>query len=349
VKPGPRRDARSGRPRFTRRSALIAGCGLIANSLPIPRSAAAAKGELVLGFLALPDPANTGHWIALERKLFDAEGLSTRFISGGPNSPPLLTLLSAGKIDVARANWFSVLDAAAKGNDFVVVAAGYPQNPTCLISLPKRPIRTAQDIVNKKLLLQFRNYTEIIDTILKYNNLPVKYSVVPTGYNVDALLAGDGDGYFAFVIYGPVNLEMRGLKRGVDFIVSPLSGMHYDLPDNLYVVRRETLNGKRGALTAYFRAILRGMAVDEKNPAYAVDLVTKKYAVDNGLDPKAQLLTSQAYLPLSKLPGGKGPLWFSPVQIDRMYEFARISGRSSLPERSKAIDLGPLEEALRSI
>jgi ABC-type nitrate/sulfonate/bicarbonate transport system substrate-binding protein len=333
----------------TRRSALIAGAGLLASGLPVLKSPGAAKSELVLGFLALPDPANAGHWIALERKLFDAEGMTTKFISGGPNSPPLLTLLSAGKIDVAKANWFSVLDAAAKGNDFVVVAAGYPQNPTCLISLPKRPIRAARDIVDKKLLLQFRNYTEIIDTILKYNNLPVKYSVSPTGYNVDALLAGDGDGYFAFVVYGPINLEMRGLKREVDFIVSPLSAMHYDLPDNLYVVRRETLDKNRGVLTAYFRAILRGMAINERNPAYAVDLLVNKYAVDNGLDPKGQLLTNQAYIPLSQLPGGKGPLWFSPVQIDRMYDFAGISGRGSLPERSKIIDQGPLEDALRSV
>jgi ABC-type nitrate/sulfonate/bicarbonate transport system substrate-binding protein len=297
----------------------------------------------------LPDPVNAGHWIALERKLFDAEGLTTRFVAGGPNSPPLLTLLSAGKIDVAKANWFSVLDAQAKGNDFVVVAAGYPQNPTCLSSLAKRPIRTARDIVDKKLLLQFRNYTEIIDTILKYNHLPVQYSVAPTGYSVDSLLAGDGDGYFAFVIYGPVNLAMRGLKRDVDFIVSPLSGMHYDLPDNLYVVRRDTLEKNRGALTGYFRAVLRGMALNEKDPAYAVDLVVNKYAVDNGLDPRGQLLTSQAYIPLSKLPGGKGPLWFSSVQVDRMYEFANISGRASLPDRAKIIDLGPLEEALRAI
>jgi ABC-type nitrate/sulfonate/bicarbonate transport system substrate-binding protein len=176
--------------------------------------------------------------------------------------------------------------------------------------------------------------------------LPIRYSVSPTGYNVDALLAGDGDGYFAFVVNGPINLEMRGMKRGVDFIVSPLSAMHYDLPDQLYVVRRETLEKNRGSLVAYFRAVLRGMAINEKTPQLAVDLLTQRFAADSGINPKAQLLSNQAYILLSKLPGGKGDFWFSSEQVERMYDFAGISGRTALPNRARVIDLGPLEEAL---
>jgi ABC-type nitrate/sulfonate/bicarbonate transport system substrate-binding protein len=333
----------------TRRSLLLAGSAVLATGLPVIKSRAADKVEFRTGFLNQVDAPWGAHWTATDKKFFDEEGIANKVVLGGPNAPPMLTLLSAGQAEVGIGNWFNVTDASAKGNDLVIIAANYPQNPVGLMSLPKAPIRTAADIVDKTVLLQFKYYTETIDAILRYNNLPVRYNTKPTGFSADTLLAGDGQGYFSYVDRSPLLLELRGMKRDQDFIVTTFSSMGYDLPDGLYVVKRETLEKNRPAVVGYLRALLRGIAVDDKDPDYMVDIIVNKYVVDRNLDPKFERAQADVYKVLSRVPGGKGPLWFSPQQIDRMYQFATITGRTNLPDRTKVIDLGPLEEALRTV
>ena len=334
---------------ITRRSVLAGGTALAVAAPFVKAKAADAAVTFRTGFLSAVDAPWGAHWTATDKKFFEAENIAEEINPGGPNAPPTLTALSAGRFDIAIGNWFGVVDAVAKNNDFVIIASNYPKNPAGLMSLPKAPIRNAADIVDKRILLQFTYYSETIDGILKYNKQPTRYTPRPTGFSADTLLNGDGEGYFSYVDRSPIILEMRGMKPGEDFFVTTFTSMGYDLPDGLYTVKRETLEKNRPAVVRYLRALLRGVAVNDKDPDYLTDIITKKYLAERALDPKVQKRQAEIYKSLSRVDGGKGPLWFSPQQIDRMYEFAAISGRTNIPDRSKIIDLGPLEEALRTL
>lgn len=306
-----------------------------------------ADADIRLAVLAGQDPAITPYWIARDRQLFEKQGCSTSILLGGPNSPPLLTLLAAKTVDMVVASWFSVADAVARGNDLVVVGAGFPRNPNCIISRPDRPIRTAADIVGKKLLLQFTSYKDLIDAILAFNHVKGSYSMSPVGYNADVLFAGDGDGYFAFIVNGPIILEAEGRKPGKDFLVTPLSAMGYTLPDSLLVVRRETLERKRDKLDGFFKALLQGYAINAEDVRPGVKLLTERYLPDAGINPANQIRTAQAYLGLSTLPGST-PYQFGPAEIERMYAFAGLAGRTRLPAAGRLFDMSLLAAAARS-
>ncbi len=73
---------------------------------------------------------------------------------GGPNAPKPLVTLAAGKIDIGYGGWLPFLDAVARGNDFVLIAATFSVSPLGILSLAGNPIKKASDIVGKKILAQ---------------------------------------------------------------------------------------------------------------------------------------------------------------------------------------------------
>src|SRR5258708_25459314 len=151
--------------------------------------------------------------MALESAYYREEGVEVKTLPGGPNAPPPPVTVASGGAEFGYGVWLPYLDALARSNDFVLVAGTFPVSPLRILSLPAKPIKSAADIVGKKILVQGPNERTAIDATLALNNLPKTWDPVPAGFSPEPLLAKAGDGYTAYGTNqaGPLEVELDQL------------------------------------------------------------------------------------------------------------------------------------------
>jgi ABC-type nitrate/sulfonate/bicarbonate transport system substrate-binding protein len=268
---------------------------------------------------------------------------------GGPNAPDPLRLLAAGSTDIAYTSIFPFIDAVKLGNDFVLVGAQFQSSPLGIISLPKKPIRTVADIPGKKILTQGVFEKSVIDATLALNKVTGTWTMVPTGFSPEPLLAGDGDGYTAFSTNQVVTLQLLGMVEGKDFFFVTFDQMGFLNYNDMMVVTRPWLNANRPALVGYFKALIEADAINQKDPAVAAKLVIDKYGANLGLDLKQQTQQNQLQLAMVR-PGGdpKFPIYNVDPKLvaGPMYDAAKATGRADLPDATKIVDPSIVADAM---
>lgn len=310
-------------------------------------AAAQARTRMTMALNWIPNVQFAGLWIAMERGHFAAEGLDARFTPGGPNAPDSLVALAGNNAQVSIANWLPFLDAVARGNDFVIIGATYARSPGAICSMARRPIRTPRDLVGARVLAQAPSDRAIIEAILSMANLPREFTMRPTGFSPEPLIAGDGDAYFCFAINQPIAMERMGLRPGQDFHVTLLDELGFRLPGAFIITRRSLIAQNRAAVVGYMRALARGWRENEADPAVGARLTVQRYGVDLGLDLAQQTRQNELQIPLVRNAQGPGFFWFDPALVaGAMTDIARSTDRR-VPPPEQIVDLSIAEEALR--
>jgi ABC-type nitrate/sulfonate/bicarbonate transport system substrate-binding protein len=319
-------------------------------SLPFLTSCRTRDPRVLINALGwVPDVEYADLWVALDRGYFAQEGIHLKVWPGGPNAPQPVVELSARQADVGEAEWLPFVDAVLLGNDFVLIASIYPIHPGGLLSLPRRPIRKAADLVGARFLVQGPSERTTIQATFKLNHLPMDYELIPVGFSPEALLNGAGDAYYCFITNQPLTLENMGLRPGQDFFVTRLDELGYKVPSTLIFARRETLRSRRSELVGYLRARLRGAKENSRDPSYAASLAVDRYGADLGLNLKQQTKTNELQIPLYQTPNARGPFWIDEDLSNHMFEAAKASGRLGLPEPSHIVDMTLLEDAYQAM
>jgi ABC-type nitrate/sulfonate/bicarbonate transport system substrate-binding protein len=335
-----------------RRHFLLAGAayGLFAFTESRLLAAAAPGKPLTIVFGWVPNTEYADIFVGMEKQYFANAGIALKYMGGGPNAPVSLVTLAAGQADIAGTSWLQLLDAQAHGNDFVIIASMVPVTPEGLISLPKRPVLKPADLPGTRFLVQGPNERSILDAVFKINHLPPEHHYVPAGFSPEALLAGAGDAYFCFVTNQPVVFEDMKLKQGKDFFVTRMDQFGFRVPSQLLVVDRKRLEAERATFVAFLRALLQGYIENKKDPGYAAGLVVSKYGRDLGFTVHQQTRLNELQIELERIPGSKGPYWI-PEELLRgpMYEVARATGRSNLPDPARIMDVSLLAEAYKGL
>jgi ABC-type nitrate/sulfonate/bicarbonate transport system substrate-binding protein len=334
-----------------RRSFLAGGaaCGLLACAgIPILR-AAETNRLLTIAIGWVPNAEYADIFVGMENQHFAGAGLTIKYIGGGPNAPVSLVTMAAGQADIAGTSWLQLLDATAHGNDFVIIASMVPVTPEGLISLPKRPVVKPADLAGTRFLVQGPNERNILDAVFKLNHLPPERRYIPAGFSPDALLAGAGDAYFCYVTNQPVIFEDMNLKLGKDFLVARMEQFGFRVPSQLLVVERKRLSSERATFVAFLHALLQGYIDNKKDPSYGAQLVVSKYAREYGFPLHQQTRLNELQLELEKMPGTRGPYWISDEQRVSMYDAARATGRTNLPDPGRIMDLSLLSEAYKGL
>ena len=334
------------------RRSFLAGsvaCGLGACA-GIPILHAADSGRLLTIAIGwVPNAEYADIFVGIEKQHFASAGQTIKYIGGGPNAPVSLVTLAAGQADIAGTSWLQLLDAVAHGNDFTIIAAMVPVTPEGLISLPKRPVLKPADLPGARFLVQGPNERDVLDAVFKLNHLPPEHRYVPAGFSPDALLAGAGDAYFCYVTNQPIIFEDMNLKQGRDFLVARMDQFGFRVPSQLLVVERKRLASERATFVAFLHALLQGYIDNKKDPAYGAQLVVSKYGREYGFPLHQQTRLNELQLELEKMPGTRGPYWISDEQRASMYDAARATGRTNLPDPAQVIDLSLLADAYRGL
>jgi ABC-type nitrate/sulfonate/bicarbonate transport system substrate-binding protein len=328
---------------LTRRHLLAAGAATLA-APGVSRAQAPARLRLQLGWIANVQYA--GEWVSLERGHFARHGSQLEWFPGGPNALPAPVVLAAGRADLGYTAWFPLLDAVARGNDLVMIAAVFPQNPLGIISLPRKPIHGPADLVGARILAQGPNEKTAIDATLAMNNLPVRWTQVPAGFSPEPLLAGEGDGYTAFSTNQTITLERMGMRRGRDFFFTSFDEMGFRSYGAVLATTRPYLERNRPQVVAFLRGLIQGWNENEADPAYAARLTVEKYGRDFGLDLRQQTRQNELQIPLAKHADGKPRLSLEKALIEGpLYAAARATGRTNLPDPDRLCDFGVVAEA----
>lgn len=325
-----------------RRSFLAAGAGAAALAAARPARAAA---PITTQLQWIKDVQNAGFWVADARGYFRAEGVDATVLAGGPNLASVAAVVAAGRADVGLDLLERVTDANAAGADLVIFGAIYQRNPAALLSLPAHPVRTARDLVGKRLGLQ-QGAKLYIDAIMRLNHLPAEYTEIVVGFDPEPLVSGACDAYLCFVTNQPLVLA----ARNIPYETVLFDRLGYTTYVDTLFCTREFLTKNRAALVRYVRALQHGWETNAADPAYAAHLTTATYGSALGLDERQQTAINRAQIPLMESADTRahGRLYVDPKRVaGPIYTTLRATGRSNLTPVARLIDPTIVAEATR--
>ena len=289
-----------------------------------------------------------GFYLADDKGWYADEGLEVQFLPGADVASHE-AVVAGGGAELGNSSFLSrTVDAVNAGSDLVIVGAGFQQSPIGLMSMPDNPIRTAQDILGKRIGLQEGSTSEI-QLILKLNGLdPEDWTEVPVGFDPTPLLDGKVDGYYAYLTSQPLVFEAQGMVLGQDFEVVSFQDLGWYQYGMLVITKRDYLESNRDAVVGFVRATAKGWEQAIADPAEGLRLTLDVYGKDLGLDEATEKGQLDAQLPLmqSDLTQQKGLYWMDlDLLSGPMYDALRKGGRDTLPDASTLVDLSVLEDA----
>lgn len=203
---------------------------------------------------------------------FAEEKIDFAIQAGGPNIDGV-AIVASGRYPVGQVSSSpSLMLAASQDIPVLCFAVGAQKHPYAFFSLPRAPIRTAHDMIGRKIGVQATGQI-LLTALLRKNNIPEdKVEKVIIGSAMTPLLTGQVDAISgwrtnttALKVLGPDYITMLFWDQGVHL---------YALP---YYTTADFLKSNPETLAGFLRAAGRGWAYAKNNPEKAVDLLVKEY------------------------------------------------------------------------
>jgi putative hydroxymethylpyrimidine transport system substrate-binding protein len=284
---------------------LAAGCGEKSEPGGDARGATE-KLRLVLDYF--PNADHAGIYAAQTTGEYERSGLDVE-IKAPPDPSAPLKLLEAGRADLVLSYEPELLLARDKGaTDLVAVGALVEKPLTSLMALPDSRIRTAKDLVGKRVGTAGIGYqSAYLKTILAKAGVdPGSVKETNVGFDfVRPLITKKVDATLgAFWNYEGVDLQRRG-KHPTILKMDELGVPTYD--ELVFVARRKDLDEEGSSrVRRFIQATARGHRTLAKDPAAGVDaLMEAAPDLDRGLQQAAVKATLPAFFP----PKGKNLPW----------------------------------------
>lgn len=291
-----------------------------------------------------------GIWVALENGYFAENGIDPTFLAGGPNAPSPPVVVAAEDADWGQdPSMLRIFQAMAEGGaDWVLFGTQFQTSPSGVMSLPDRPVRTAEDLVGIKFLGQ-PGAENLVAAALKIGGFDdTDFEFIPAGFTPEPLVERQGEAYSCFTTNQPLILEEQGYVNGEDFLTATWEDLGLPLYSNVLFTPRSYAESNHDILVRYMRGLIKGWEVNEDDPVFAARLSVEKYGVDLGLNLNQQTRENETQIPLHRGPltEEKGLFWIDPDRIaDEMYPAMEAIGVDPLPPLETLVDLTILEDA----
>jgi NitT/TauT family transport system substrate-binding protein len=260
------------RRRSLLKSGAAATAGAAAGLLPAG-GFAQAKSQTVnlqLGWLASNN--QIGEIAAKHLGYFEEEKINLVIHPGGPSIDGV-AIVASGRHDVGQVSSSpSLMLAASQKIPVTCFATGLQQHPYAYFSLPKKPVRTAKDLIGKKVGIQ-STAKVLLNALMKKHGIAEKdVEIVIIGSEMTPLMTGQADVVSGWItntttlkVLGPERIDLRLWDTGVRL---------YALP---FYATKDTLAKKPEMLAGFLRAASRGWEYALKNPEKSVDFLVKEY------------------------------------------------------------------------
>ncbi|WP_353808799.1 ABC transporter substrate-binding protein [Agromyces sp. SYSU T00194] len=225
-----------------------------------------------------------GEYVADDAGYIEEAGFDSVELVAGPSAAE--SLVASGSATLGLTDPISVAPAIVnEGAPIKIIATTYQKNPFTILSMADAgDIQTPEDLVGKRIGVQAGNET-LFDALLAANGISADdVTVVPVEYDPSVLVAGDVDGFLAYITNESIIVESQGYEvtnlpfadNGLPFVTESL------------IASQETIDEQPEMLGAYLYALIRGWQDAYADPQAAVDLTMDLYGEELGLDPDVQ-------------------------------------------------------------
>jgi ABC-type nitrate/sulfonate/bicarbonate transport system substrate-binding protein len=261
-----------------------------------PASASTTNLNFQLGWVTNTEFAGT--YLAQSDGYFAADGLNVRVLPGG--SDPVEPIVAEGKALVGDSNADTVAAAVAAGAKLVIIGAKYQNNPFCIISSAKDPIKNPQELIGKKVGVNTYNLTAW-NVFLAINHIsPSQVDTVDEGYSLGPTPLQDGlvQAWMGFSTNEPTVLTLAGFKN-YSFLMAKFG---YHVYADVYETTTAALKNDKPELIAFMKAEEKGWAEDIAHPNVGDALTDKLYEKKLGFSAAQQALENKAQRALMVTP-----------------------------------------------
>jgi len=134
-----------------RSASLLTGLAAAGGVVSVAKSARGATSEVTFQLGWIISNGQIGEIAARSLGYFEAEGINLKVAPGGPNVDGV-AVVAAGSAQAGNLSSSpSLMLARAGGLPVKCFAVGYQEHPFTYFSLPKKPIRSPQDMVGKRI------------------------------------------------------------------------------------------------------------------------------------------------------------------------------------------------------
>ena len=194
-----------------------------------------------------------GYYAAQAKGFYTDEGLEVTIREGGPDRPPVTTVLS-GQAQYSIGD-SDLVTSRINGQPIVALAAIFQHSPYVILSRQDRNIRVPSDLIGAKVMLSEHQGAIQLRAMLQSEGIdPKRINIVPQSWNLEDLIAGEVDAMSAYATVEAAMLLARGVAP------STIRSLDYGIDfygDILFTTEAEV--GKNpGRTAAFLRASLKG-------------------------------------------------------------------------------------------
>lgn len=219
-----------------------------------------------------PGAQHSPFYLARERGYYAQEGIDLEIISGSGSADSVKTL-GTRAVELALVDALVLVQAREQQVPAQAVAAYYQRTPISLISPAAKPIKSAQEMLGKKIGSKKGSSTsQGLTLFLEANNIkPEQLQLVDIGFGVQPLVVGQVDGLMGFTMNEPIEAEAAGMP--VHEIMIADSGVK---AYGLTISANERFLREQGNLVrGFLKATRRAMEDAAKEPKAAVEALAK--------------------------------------------------------------------------
>lgn len=257
----------------------VSACGGAPALQPAPTTpgAAAALTDVNLCYSA-PTSTQSLPWYALEKGYFEKYGLRVNLLRVQASAKAMTTLIT-GDTDICQAAGTSLINAAAAGQDVVMIATMYTTYPTVLVARPE--IISAEDLKGKRVGTSVAGSASAFVTrlILEEMGLDPDKDVIlvevgEVGDRVAAYRANQIDAMITEAAYLRA-LREEGISELYDFSKSGIAYTHTSM-----VTTRRYVAEHRETVLRFMRAIVEASFAMKQDPEGAKAVLAEYMGLD---------------------------------------------------------------------
>ena len=270
---------------------LVAVCFAV-----IYESHAVAQDKIRVG-LSSVSALHGAMWVAEQKGLFHKHGIETEIIVTGQGATAGIGALLANDIQIASAGGDSLVNAALRGGETVMIAPAVNRGLNRIMVRPD--IKTPADLKGRKIgatRIGAVSHSVLLMMLKRWNMSPADVQVLQLGSSPNMLQALDKGGIDGAVMTIPFVFiaEDRGSRVLVDLAETDIFYLH-----TMIASTRSYLKANRDQALRFLKGFLEGIAYFKHNKKESLEIVRKKLRVnadqERNLERSYDLLATKYY------------------------------------------------------
>jgi NitT/TauT family transport system substrate-binding protein len=236
-------------------------------------------------------------WVAEQRGLFRKHGIETEIIVTGQGGNTGIGALLANDIQIASAGGDALVNAALRGGDTVMIAAGVNRGLNRIMVRPD--IKTPADLKGKKIgatRVGSVSHSVLMMMLKRWNLNPADLQVLQLGSSPNMLSALERGGVDGAVMTIPFVFiaEDRGSRVLIDLAETDIYYLH-----TMIASTRSFVRSNRDVAVRFLKGFVEGIAYFKQNKRESLEIVRKKLRInadqERNLERSYDLLASKYY------------------------------------------------------